>query len=158
MGTKLKLNSDKAEQLNIETLSLSGSTKIYGGLTIESGSTFTVKENAGLGKVFTSDVNGNVTLQSTIQPYLSLTSGSTVTWDVNLGLNMMLTIGGNFTLVLNNLQNGMSGDLRLNVTTGLTITLPTSKINGVKDLTTGVYHLAWVYAGTNLDFNIAKYI
>lgn len=53
----------------------------------------------------------------------------------------------------------MQGDLRLNVTNILSITLPTSKLNGsVIDLTIGVYHLTWTYDGSNLEFSIAKYV
>lgn len=160
-GTKIILNSVNVEQINTDILSLSGATNINGSLIIESGATLTVKDNAGVGKILISDSNGILSLQmpnSTIQPYLSLSSGSTVTWDVTVSNNMMLTIGSDFTLVLNNLSNGMSGDLRLNVTSGLKITLPTSNLNGDIVLAIGIYHLAWTYAGSYLDINIANYM
>lgn len=99
-------------------------------------------------------INGSI-----IQPYTSISSGATVNWDTYAGTNRTLTAGSNFTLSLSNLINGMQGDLRLNVTNILSITLPTSKLNGsVTDLTIGVYHLTWTYDGSNLEFSIAKYV
>lgn len=90
--------------------------------------------------------------------YTDLTSGSTVTWDTSTGLNKRLTTASGFTLTLTNLVNGMSGDLRLNILGTTTIVLPTSKLNGsVTSLSTGIYHLAFIYDGTNLDFNIGSY-
>jgi hypothetical protein len=92
--------------------------------------------------------------------YAALTYGSTVTWDTSTGLNKTLSASGNFTLSLTNRVNGMSGDLRLVVTSGpITITLPTSKLNGsVTAIPTGTYHLTWIFDGTNTDFNIATYV
>ena len=87
-----------------------------------------------------------------------MTYGSTVTWDASTGLNKTLTSTGDFILSITNLANGMSGDLRLNAASITTITLPASKLNGiVTSLTIGIYHLCFVYDGTNLEFNIAKY-
>ena len=91
-------------------------------------------------------------------PYVALTFASSLTWDCSTGLNKTLDCTGDFTLILSNKLNGMSGDLRLNVTAVTTITLPTSKLNGsVTALAIGIYHLAWVYDGTNLEFNIGLY-
>ena len=53
----------------------------------------------------------------------------------------------------------MTGDLRLNVTGVTTITLPTSRLSGsVTSLPIGVYHLCWSYDGSNLEFNINRYL
>lgn len=99
-------------------------------------------------------INGSI-----IEPYISISSGATVNWDAYAGTNRTLTAGSSFILNLTNLINGMQGDLRLNVTNILSITLPTSKLNGsVIDLTIGVYHLTWTYDGSNLEFSIAKYV
>lgn len=95
-----------------------------------------------------------------LDAYSALASGGTVTWDASTGLNKTLSIGSSFTLSITNLQNGMSGDLRLNVTSGpITVTLPSgSLVNGiVTNIPVGVYHLTWIYTGTNTDFNIALY-
>ena len=93
-----------------------------------------------------------------LDAYSSLTSGAVVTWDTSTGLNKTLIIGGDFTLDLTNLVDGMSGDLRLYITSTTTITLPTSGLNGsVESLSIGIYHLAFVYDGTDLDFNIMLY-
>ena len=89
---------------------------------------------------------------------LTVTSNAT-TWDCYTGLNKKLSSSGDFTLSLTNLVNGMSGDLRLDVTSTTTITLPTSKLNGsVTSLVAAIYHLCFVYDGSNLEFNIAKYV
>lgn len=99
-------------------------------------------------------INGSI-----IEPYISISSGATVNWDAYAGTNRTLTAGSSFILNLTNLINGMQGDLRLNVTNILSITLPTSKLNGsVIDLTIGVYHITWTYDGSNLEFSIAKYV
>ena len=58
-GTKLRLTLKKFFQESGDTLQLSGSTNIYGNLNIESGATFTLKDNAGVNKVLFSDVQGN---------------------------------------------------------------------------------------------------
>lgn len=118
---------------------------------------FFPKLPAASGKFLRDDLSWQ-TLSIGLDSYSALTYGATVTWDVSTGLNKTLTSTGNFTLSITNLVNGMSGDLRLNVTSVTTITLPTSKLNGsVTSLATGVYHLCFVYDGTNLEFNIAKY-
>ena len=99
-------------------------------------------------------INGSI-----IEPYISISSGATVNWDAYAGTNRTLTAGSSFILNLTNLINGMQGDLRLNVTNILSITLPTSKLNGsVIDLTIGVYQITWTYDGSNLEFSIAKYV
>lgn len=80
-------------------------------------------------------------------------------WDCNEGLNKKMTLSTNTTLVLQNVQNGMSGDLVITVTDVVTITLPSGYLNGnVTDLSIGRYHLCFTYDGANLDFNIAKYV
>lgn len=59
LDTKLNLNECKFEQLTTETLNLSGCTNIFGNLIIKSGGTISILDNHGMGKVFTSDDNGN---------------------------------------------------------------------------------------------------
>lgn len=109
------------------------------------------------------DATGNLSsgaVSGGLDPYAALTYGSTVSWNASTGLNKTLAATGNFILSLTNLSNGMSGDLRIVVTSGpITITLPTSKLNGsVTSIPNGVYHLSWIYDGTNLDFSIAQYV
>lgn len=96
-------------------------------------------------------------------PYTALTASASVTWDTSTGLNKTLTRGADFTLTLTNFTNGMSGDVRLNITAETTITLAatgvTFKGNGsITDLATGIYHLAWVCtSSTTIEYNIALY-
>jgi len=61
LDTKLNLNECKFEQLTTETLNLSGCTNIFGNLIIKSGGTISILDNHGMGKVFTSDYDGNGT-------------------------------------------------------------------------------------------------
>ena len=100
-------------------------------------------------------------------------SPSTTTWDCNTGLNKKISISASFTLKITNLVDGLSGDLVLNQTdtlkplpsitlqayvAGAPLPLATVIGNGVlTELNTGVYHICWVYDGTRLTFNIARY-
>lgn len=72
-GTKINLNDSKSQQLSGQTLSLSGSTHIYGQLTINSGATILILPNYGLGKVLTSDSNGFATWQTPTIPFSGIT-------------------------------------------------------------------------------------
>ena len=60
-GTKLRLTLKKFFQESGDTLQLSGSTEVYKGgkISIESGATFTLKDNAGVNKVLFSDAQGS---------------------------------------------------------------------------------------------------
>ena len=104
--------------------------------------------------------------------YESLTSAETVTWDCKTGLNKKLTRNTSFTLKIENVVNGMSGDLVFNndgPATKPTITLeaytggsPSASINVIgngilTEIQTGVHHICWVYDGLRLTFNIARY-
>jgi len=62
-NSKLNLNNSKFEQISGSTLNLSGATNYHNTVTFQSGSTFNILENRGEGKILTSDVNGNITLQ-----------------------------------------------------------------------------------------------
>ena len=105
----------------------------------------------------------SITSEATpLDPYADLTTGAVVEWDASTGLNKRLTRGGDFTLEMTNLQNGMSGDLRMVITqNNTTITLDTGATNrgsgSIEDLLEGVYHFAWIYDGSNFDWNIALY-
>lgn len=124
--------------------------------TVKKGIEYLADYSSDFGDRSIPDVGGVKNLIS--EPYLDLTPSASISWDALSGLNKKLTRGGDFTLTVNNLSNGMSGDLRLNITSLTTITLPTSLLNGnVTALAAGVYHLTFVYDGTNLDFNIAHY-
>ena len=94
------------------------------------------------------------------------------TWNCNVALNTKISVSESFTLEITNVVNGMSGDLVLNVTEGLTthitITLDAEddsnvaisdiKGNGVlTEMPVGIYHICWVYDGTRLTYNIARY-
>ena len=95
---------------------------------------------------------------------------ATTTWDCETGLNKKISISSAFTLSITNVLNGMSGHVVVNNTTkGTTITLEASTAgaipstitvigNGVlTELNTGVHNICWVYDGTRLTFNIARY-
>ena len=75
-GTKINLTDSKSQQLSGQTLSLSGLTYIYGQLTINSGATLSILPNHGVGKILTSDANGNGTWQIATTPTYNLTSPS----------------------------------------------------------------------------------
>ncbi len=93
-------------------------------------------------------------------------------WDTKTGLYKKLTDGsGSFTLKLQNVENGMSGDFVYNNTSllkpfpSMTIlasgggaVIPTILGNGsLSALDTGLHHICWVYDGTRITYNIAKY-
>ena len=63
-STQISLKNGKVVQTSKDIVNLSGNTNIYGGLSIKSGGTLTVLDNAGVGKVLTSDALGNISLQS----------------------------------------------------------------------------------------------
>ena len=57
----------------------------------------------------TTNVNGNETIRK--KAFQTLTSGTTVTWNVNNGINAEVTLGGNSTLDITNVQDGDYGTL-----------------------------------------------
>ena len=61
--TKPNLNSQKFKQCATDVMNLSGCTQIYGKLDFEVGSTLTICDNIGAGKVLTSDASGVGTWQ-----------------------------------------------------------------------------------------------
>lgn len=61
VDTKPNFSSNKFEQCTTDIMNLSGCTQIYGKLDLESGSTLSILNNYGNGKVLTSDENGVAT-------------------------------------------------------------------------------------------------
>jgi hypothetical protein len=95
-------------------------------------------------------------------PYesITITSGAT-TWDCTTGLNKRVIAGGNFTLNITNLSNGMSGALTIDVLAATVVTLntgETNKGNGSLTLTEGNYILAFTFDDNIFFWNIAKYV
>ena len=74
--TKINLSDSKSQQLSGQTVSLSGCTHTYGQLTINSGATLSILPNHGIGKVLTSDGNGNAIWQTSSASTYNLTSPS----------------------------------------------------------------------------------
>jgi hypothetical protein len=98
----------------------------------------------------------------TIKPFdsLTITAGAT-TWDTTTGLNKRVICGGDFTLTLTNLANGMSGALTIDCLAATTITLSTGKTNkgnGSLELTEGHFVLAFTFDDNIFYWNIAKYV
>ena len=62
--TKPNFTSNKFEQCSGDTMNLSGYTQIYGTFDLESGSTLSICNNQGAGKVLTSDANGKATWET----------------------------------------------------------------------------------------------
>jgi hypothetical protein len=91
---------------------------------------------------------------------LTITDNET-TWNTATGLNKKLTCGGDFTLIITNLANGMSGALTIDCLDATVITLDTGLIaakgNGSLELDEGYYVFAFVYDGSLLFWNIANY-
>src|ERR1035437_5979671 len=86
--TKLNLSDNKFEQLSGETLNLFGNTYIHGDFIINSGATFTISLNHGVGKVWTSDSGGTGTWQESLSS--SANNGLNKT-GANIGLGGTLT-------------------------------------------------------------------
>jgi hypothetical protein len=91
---------------------------------------------------------------------LTITDNET-TWNTATGLNKKLTCGGDFTLIITNLANGMSGALTIDCLDATVITLDTDTVpakgNGSLELDEGYYVFAFLYDGTNFFWNIANY-
>ena len=79
LDTKPNFSSNKFEQCSTDIMNLSGCTQIFGKLDMESGSTLTICDNVGTGKVLTSDASGIATWQT---PSASAASGENVTLEV----------------------------------------------------------------------------
>lgn len=77
--TKPNFSSNKFEQCTSDTMNLSGCTQIFGKFDMESGSTLTICDNFGTGKVLTSSASGVATWQT---PSASAASGENVTLEV----------------------------------------------------------------------------
>lgn len=79
LNTKLKFSGNKFDQCSGDTINLSGCTQIYGAFNMESGSTLSICNDFGVGKVLTSDGGGVGTWQVPV----STASGENVTKEVN---------------------------------------------------------------------------
>jgi hypothetical protein len=103
--------------------------------------------------------NGWTSKNNVFSAYSTLTDGATVTWNMaTQSYNAKVTLGGNRTLSITNVSNGMSGCLIViqDGTGGRTLTAPAGSymINGYTSfhLTSGVNKidiLTFTYDGTN---------
>ena len=102
---------------------------------------------------------------------LTISDGEAV-WDCNTGLYKKISSDISFTLKIQNIVNGMSGDLVFEQTStqkpqptiilegGLYGMDPIETVLGngtLSELPIGIYHICWVYDGTRLTYNIARY-
>lgn len=103
IDTKPNFSNNKFEQCVGDIMNLSGCTQIYGYLDIESGATITICDNAGIGKVLTSDATGIASWQSISagQGITAISGGSgmnfspiTTTGNIVLGTPSTITTGG----------------------------------------------------------------
>lgn len=101
IDTKPNFSSNKFEQCVGDIMNLSGCTQIYGYFDIESGATITICDNAGTGKVLTSDATGIASWQSAaVQGITAISGGSgmnfspiTTTGTIVLGTPSTITSG-----------------------------------------------------------------
>jgi len=102
IDTKPNFSSNKFEQCATDIMNLSGCTQIYGTFDMESGSTFTICDNVGAGKVLTSDAGGIATWQTPAAQGITAVSGGsgmnfspiTTTGTVTLGTPSSITNSG----------------------------------------------------------------
>lgn len=174
--TKLSLKNSKIGQTSSEEFNVSGS------LIFESGSTLQILENRGNGKVLTSDENGIISLKEleidTVFPeYMQLTHiddyGMLIAhWDVKESYNAIISVNEleDLHISINGLENGMSGDLYIDVIEDSSIVLTSypyfapSYVDGAYYfdnnkvfLAKGKYHLAFTTGGNWIHVNIAGY-
>jgi len=77
IDTKPNFSSNKFEQCLGDIMNLSGCTQIYGLFDIETGATLTICENAGVGKILSSNSTGVATWQdATAQGITAISGGS----------------------------------------------------------------------------------
>jgi len=92
--------------------------------------------------------------------YTALSAGAAVAFNLFTGLNKTLAVAEDSTITFTNMQSGMQGDIRLNVTVISDIILAGSGVtfSGVGNLLqlpTGIYHIAYtVISATQIDYNI----
>ena len=75
IDTKPNFSCRKYEQCSGDTMNLSGKTQIYGTFDMESGSTLSICDNAGDGKVLTSSASGIATWQTAGSAGVTAVSG-----------------------------------------------------------------------------------
>jgi len=101
IDTKPNFSCRKFEQCNDDIMNLSGCTQIFGFFDMESGSTFTICDNVGAGKILTSDAGGVATWQDApVEGVTGVTAGNgmdfteiTSSGDVTLGTPSTITSG-----------------------------------------------------------------
>ena len=101
IDTKPNFSCKKFEQCADDVMNLSGCTQIYGTFDLESGSTLTICDNVGAGKVLTSDATGIGTWQTPAEQGITAISGGsgmnfspiTTTGSVALGAPSTITSG-----------------------------------------------------------------
>ena len=109
IDTKPNFSCTRFEQCSDDVMNLSGCTQIYGIFDMESGSTFTICDNVGDGKVLTSNSSGAATWQTP-------SVGGTITGGTNglstSGANIVLggTLTGNTTINVATHDLKFSGD------------------------------------------------
>lgn len=99
-STRLVFDDERIGQVSGNTISLSGTNNFHGTLTIQSGATLNILDNAGDGKVLTSDASGNMSLQAPPPPtvagdpnnILVVSSGGTQV--VDSGISVFLVLAG----------------------------------------------------------------
>jgi hypothetical protein len=105
----------------------------------------------------TGGVRSWVSKNTVYTAYQTLTDGATITWNMANGYNATVTLGGNRTLSITNVANGMSGCLivKQDATGSRTLTLPAGSIiidGGILTLSSvanRVDVLTFTYDGTN---------
>jgi len=75
IDTKPNFSSNKFEQCATDIMNLSGCTQIFGTFDMESGSTFTICDNVGNGKVLTSNASGVASWQTPSAQGITAISG-----------------------------------------------------------------------------------
>lgn len=94
--------------------------------------------------------------------FASFTSDQNASWDTSVGLNKKWSIDGDYSLTISNLQNGMFGALKIEVTDVATVTLIVSGITteghgSLEELDINTYMFCFAYDGDTLKWNIADY-
>ena len=105
-----------------------------------------------------------VSKNSIYTAFQSLSDGATITWNMANGYNAKVTLGGNRTLSITNVADGMSGCLIVTQdgTGSRTLTLPSGSVvigGGTFSLSSGandVDILTFVYTGTTYYWSIGK--
>ncbi len=121
IDTKPNFNSGKFEQCSGDIMNLSGCTQIYGSFDIETGAILTICENAGLGKVLTSDETGIATWQTSSGGLTAISGGSGMNFSPITSTGEIIL--GTPTTIINtstNISSGITHNHTLNAGTFVT--------------------------------------